>query len=414
MSRSRLHNIPQKSAAEVRNRKNAGRTKQSSPAKPIVFDSEPSTSTPRILIATTMWKRPEIFEFWAERMKPLKCDVLVVGSEGELSRSLAEKYEFAYMEYPNEPLGAKFNARIDYFLEHPEYTHILLVGSDDIICPRTLRIIEEKIHQYDIVNWRDIYYYEWETGRIVYSRGYTNHRKGEPFAPGRCLSRRAVEKLGGRLWNKDLTAAPDGHLWTKLKRFENQITLSCKENDCVIMDVKSSQNRTPLDTLLARKMAVPTENQKVRYLVKNVRLGENVLLGKNVEIGRGTVVMNNVEIRDNVSIGQNCYVDSGVIVTGEATIGDNVTLRNYVVVARGSKIGDGSFLAPRVMFNNLDSEKKKIGGAAVGRKCFIGTNTVLHHGIHICDNVTIGALSFVNKDITEEGVYVGQPAQKIR
>lgn len=137
------------------------------------------------------------------------------------------------------------------------------------------------------------------------------------------------------------------------------------------------------------------------------------IIGKNVSIGQGTKLMENVEIRDNVTIGKNCYIDSGVIITGDAIIGDNVTLRNYVVVARGSEIGDNTFIAPRVMFNNLDAGKNTIGGAKVGRDCFIGTNAVLQHGISIADGTTIGAMSFVSKDITEKGIYIGIPA-KIR
>ena len=38
----------------------------------------------------------------------------------------------------------------------------------------------------------------------------------------------------------------------------------------------------------------------------------------------------------------------------------------------------------------------------------------LGYSIKICDNTTIGAMSFVNKDILEPGVYVGVPAKKIK
>jgi len=133
---------------------------------------------------------------------------------------------------------------------------------------------------------------------------------------------------------------------------------------------------------------------------------------KKVSIGKGTTIMNNVEIREGVDIGKDCYIDSGVIMTGSATIGDNVTIRNCVIVARGSKIGDGTFIAPQVMFNNLDTGKRPIGGAHIGKNCFIGTQTVLREGITICDNVKVGACSFVSKDITEEGTYMGVPARK--
>ena len=64
------------------------------------------------------------------------------------------------------------------------------------------------------------------------------------------------------------------------------------------------------------------------------------------------------------------------------------------------------------MTNNLDTEKKSIGGAQVGEDCFIGTNAVLQHGISIGNKVIIGAMSFVNKDCEAESTYMGIPAFK--
>jgi len=49
----------------------------------------------------------------------------------------------------------------------------------------------------------------------------------------------------------------------------------------------------------------------------------------------------------------------------------------------------------------------------LGDNVVIGANSVLIGPVSICDNVLIGAMSLVNKDITEEGVYVGCPAIKI-
>lgn len=137
------------------------------------------------------------------------------------------------------------------------------------------------------------------------------------------------------------------------------------------------------------------------------------IIHPDTKIGKGTTIMNYVEIRKGVIIGRDCYIDSKVCMTGDALIGNNVTIRNDVVIARGCEIGDNTFIAPKVMFNNLDSGRKKVGGAKIGKNCFIGTMTVLKEGITICDGVTIGSCSLVTKDITEAGIYRGQPARKV-
>ena len=62
------------------------------------------------------------------------------------------------------------------------------------------------------------------------------------------------------------------------------------------------------------------------------------------------------------------------------------------------------------MTNNLNTEKDSIGGAHIGKHAFIGTSSVLQHGISIGDHSVIGALSFVNKDVPDHEVWFGNPA----
>jgi len=142
-----------------------------------------------------------------------------------------------------------------------------------------------------------------------------------------------------------------------------------------------------------------------------VEIGNYVIIEDDVEIGDGTIIKNYVELRKNTKIGKNCYIDSRVSTSGNCVIGDNVTLRYSVIIARGCEIGDGSYLCPRVMTNNLDTGKSQVGGAKIGKDCFIGTNTVLQHGITLGDNVVTGSLSFVNKSIPSNEIWIGSPAK---
>lgn len=130
-----------------------------------------------------------------------------------------------------------------------------------------------------------------------------------------------------------------------------------------------------------------------------------------MEIGQGTFIGSYCHLKKGTVIGINCNLDNQVQSSGYNFVGDNVTLRYGVILARGCQIGDGCYIAPRVMFNNLDVNQQKIGGAKVGKGVFIGTHSVISHGITICDNATIGAMSFVSKDITEKGTYYGIPAR---
>jgi acetyltransferase-like isoleucine patch superfamily enzyme len=84
-------------------------------------------------------------------------------------------------------------------------------------------------------------------------------------------------------------------------------------------------------------------------------------------------------------------------------------------------IGDNCFIGHGVMFiNDLFS----IGGPAQGDKSLwmktiignnvsVGSNATLLP-VTICDDVVIGAGAVVTKDITEKGVYAGNPARKVK
>src|ERR1700676_4685010 len=49
----------------------------------------------------------------------------------------------------------------------------------------------------------------------------------------------------------------------------------------------------------------------------------------------------------------------------------------------------------------------------LGDNVVVGANSVILGPVDICDNVVIGALSLVNKSISEPGVYVGIPVRKL-
>ena len=139
-----------------------------------------------------------------------------------------------------------------------------------------------------------------------------------------------------------------------------------------------------------------------------------MVIEDGVEIGDNTIIKNYVELRKNTKIGKNCYIDSRVSTSGNCEVGDNVTLRYDSILARGCKVGDNTYICPRVMTNNLNTGKTQIGGAHIGSNCFIGTNTVFQHGVKVGDNVVTGAMSFINKDIPNNEIWIGSPAKFLK
>lgn len=142
--------------------------------------------------------------------------------------------------------------------------------------------------------------------------------------------------------------------------------------------------------------------------IKDVQFGENV---KVVE----PVNMYGCTIGSNSFIGPFCEIQKNV------TIGPNSKIQSHSFICEFVDIGAHCFIGHGVMFiNDLFQDGGPAGGdqtkwksTHIGSNVSIGSNaTVLP--VSICDGVVIGAGSVVTKDITEKGIYAGNPAKKIR
>lgn len=148
---------------------------------------------------------------------------------------------------------------------------------------------------------------------------------------------------------------------------------------------------------------------------KNFEIGHFCVIHGGVIVGDNVTIKSYVELRPGTVIGDNCYIDSGVRSSGKNRIGNDVTLRYGAIIARGCIIGDGCYICPQVMTNNVDHYGEQIGGARLGKNCFVGTNTTLGAGIEVAPDTVIGAKALVLKDILEPGgTWVGIPAKRIK
>ena len=84
-------------------------------------------------------------------------------------------------------------------------------------------------------------------------------------------------------------------------------------------------------------------------------------------------------------------------------------------------VGDDCFVGHGVMFINdtfsgggpAQGDTSQWRSTRIGKKVSIGSNATILP-VSICDGVVIGAGAVVTKDITEPGVYAGNPAKKLK
>ena len=142
--------------------------------------------------------------------------------------------------------------------------------------------------------------------------------------------------------------------------------------------------------------------------IKDVTCGENVRLVEPCNVY-------GCELGDDVFVGPYVEIQKGV------RIGARTRIQSHSFICELVTIGSDNVIAHGVMFIN---DLYRIGGPAkgnqelwactqIGNNVSIGSNATILP-VNICDHVVIGAGSVITKDITEPGIYAGNPARKIR
>ena len=141
--------------------------------------------------------------------------------------------------------------------------------------------------------------------------------------------------------------------------------------------------------------------------IRDVNTGEEVVIVQPSNIYECT-------LGDCTFVGPFCEIQKGVM------IGSRTRVQSHTFICELVTIGEDCFIGHGVMFINDLFVK---GGPArgdsslwkstrIGNRVSIGSNATILP-VDICDDVVIGAGAVVTKDVTEAGIYAGNPAKRL-
>lgn len=162
-------------------------------------------------------------------------------------------------------------------------------------------------------------------------------------------------------------------------------------------------------------------NLKVKGIIRIHNPNGRVVIGNNVRI-------NSAEWAN--PIGFPGRTNLKVIGTGSIKIGNDVGISCASFVANTQiAIGDRVLIGAGVKIYDTDfhslNKDERVGTTykdnsvyskeiSIGNDCFIGAGTMILKGVHIGDNVVVGASSVVTRDLESNAIYAGNPARIIR
>lgn len=109
--------------------------------------------------------------------------------------------------------------------------------------------------------------------------------------------------------------------------------------------------------------------------------------------------------KENMTMGIGNVICSRCVVSCNVAIGSFNTFNGLICVGHDTRIGD---------FNSIMPSVKISGGVTIGKRNFLGVNSVILQYKSIGDDIVIGAGSIVIRNIKNAGTYVGNPAKKIQ
>ncbi|MEM6843241.1 MAG: acetyltransferase [Bacteroidota bacterium] len=118
-----------------------------------------------------------------------------------------------------------------------------------------------------------------------------------------------------------------------------------------------------------------------------------------------TLISPSAKVSSYASVAEGSAVMHFAMVNAGAKVGRNAIINTRATVEHDVSVSDFSHISTGAILN---------GGVKVGKEVFVGSHATVQQGIVIADRVVVGAHSYVHRDITEAGVYVGVPARRLQ
>lgn len=246
-----------------------------------VYHPKKIKSKIKVAFISCAYKRPEVSLMFKKNLLKLQqsfcddCDFINILIDSEDSNKEVFGYDksFIYHNYANLPLSDKWLYTLDVLKEN-DFDYVFIIGSDNTIDDKIFeRYISQMKKGVDIIGITDMHIYDLIGREMYYWGGYPKKHKrhGETIGLGRCFSKRVIEQMDFKLWDKGLNKGLDGNMRQKLEILDDTFTSYAFSSKGlgVACDIKGGFNVSELKDFLpiCQKVDVATKADYEKRLI---------------------------------------------------------------------------------------------------------------------------------------------------
>lgn len=118
-----------------------------------------------------------------------------------------------------------------------------------------------------------------------------------------------------------------------------------------------------------------------------------------------SLIHKTARIGTNVRVGKGTLVGTYTTIAADAELGDYNFIQSLTIIGHDCKIGS---------WNRIDSQVMMVGATTIGDNNMIHTGAMINHNVHIGNDCTIGACSFVTMDVESGSTLFSAPARRLK
>lgn len=127
---------------------------------------------------------------------------------------------------------------------------------------------------------------------------------------------------------------------------------------------------------------------------------------KKLGFGDKTSIYDSSVVIGDVKVGMNVWIGPFTIIDGSG----NISIGDYCTISAGVHIYTHDNVKQTLTSGKMQIERTPV---VIGNNVYVGPNAVITKGVSIGNSCVIGAGAFVNKDVPDHSIVLGQPAKVV-